>query len=254
MVNTKSRQFRGILLYRLKYRESDMLVKFMTATAGKKMFLVRRATKTHAPLASVILPFSYGTYEGVLKTNGLSYLDSGNQVHNFEQISNDIILNAYATYIMGLLDQALPDSVADQHWFKNLYYALTFINNGFDPEIITNIVEIQLLPLFGVAPEWHHCAACGLDKSVYDYSEKYGGLLCAADFALDSHRMHLDQRTIYYLRQFSAIDMKKITHIQVNRETKKKLRQVLDKIYDSSVGINLKSKHFLDQMDRWKLD
>lgn len=36
MVNTKSRQFRGILLYRLKYRESDMLVKFMTATAGKK--------------------------------------------------------------------------------------------------------------------------------------------------------------------------------------------------------------------------
>ena len=65
--------------------------------------------------------------------------------------------------------------------------------------------------------------------------------------------MHLDQRTIYYLRLFSAVDITKINNIKVNRVTKQKLRQVIDKIYDNSVGLNLKSKKFLDQMNSWKI-
>ena len=39
--------------------------------------------------------------------------------------------------------------------------ALSALNEQKDPEIITNIFEIQLLERFGVRPEWHHCVACG---------------------------------------------------------------------------------------------
>ncbi|CAJ2235193.1 DNA repair protein RecO [Fructilactobacillus sanfranciscensis] len=253
MVNTKSKPFHGILIYRKNYRENDMLVKFFTAEAGKKMFFVRGANRPKFKMISDILPFSYGTYEGELRGNGLSYIDSGGSVKHFDQISEDIYLNGYATYLMGLIDAALPDNVPNKIWFDKLFYALNLINNGFDAEIITNIFEIQLLPLFGVAPDFKNCAVCHEEHQIYDYSEKFGGLIGEQEFAHDSHRMHLDQRTIYYLRLFSAVDITKINNIKVNRVTKQKLRQVIDKIYDNSVGLNLKSKKFLDQMNSWKI-
>ncbi|WP_413627361.1 DNA repair protein RecO [Fructilactobacillus vespulae] len=254
MVNTKSRPFHGILLYRQNYREHDMLVKFFTAEAGIKMFFVRGLNRPKSKLAADLIPFSFGTYEGELKEQGLSYISTGDNVSHFQQISEDIMLNAYATYLMTLLDAALPDNFPNKPWFDKLFYALNLINNGFDAEIITNIIEVQLLTVFGVAPDFKYCAACHLQKDRYDYSEKFNGLICEDDYHLDKYRMHLDQKTIYYLRLFSIVNLTKIEKINVNQATKNKLRQVLDKIYDSSVGLNLKSKKFLDQMNKWELN
>ena len=54
--------------------------------------------------------------------------------------------------------------IEDQHYDPNLFQfthmALSALNEQKDPEIITNIFEIQLLERFGVRPEWHHY--CGL--------------------------------------------------------------------------------------------
>ncbi|CAM2755084.1 DNA repair protein RecO [Fructilactobacillus fructivorans] len=253
-VNPKSQMFHGILLYRKNYREHDMLVKFLTAETGLKMFFVRGANKANFKMAGDILPFSFGTYEGTLRPEGLSYISSGNDVKHFEQISNDIYLDAYATYIMTLIDAAFPEGVKINDWFNRLYYALNMINSGFDAEVVTNIIEIQLLPVFGVAPDFKSCVICHQTNKKFDYSEEYGGIICEDHFNMDPHRMHLDQKTIYYLRLFSAVNLKKIGNIQVNEKTKKKLRSVIDKIYDSSVGLNLKSKKFLDQMNDWKIN
>ncbi|WP_289847005.1 DNA repair protein RecO [Fructilactobacillus ixorae] len=253
MVNTKSRPFHGILIYRQNYREHDMLVKFFTAEAGKKMFLIRGARRPKFKMTADLLPFSYGTYDGTLKKQGLSYIATADHVKHFSQISADLMLNAYATYIMGLLDAAFPDGVVVSQWFDKLFYALNLINNGFDPAIITNIVEVQLLPVLGVAPEWHHCAVCGRTTTTYDYSEQFGGLICERHFAADPHRLHLAPRTLYYLQLFSAVELAKIGKIQVNQRTKAQLQQTLDQIYDHDVGLKLKSKRFLQQMKQWSL-
>ncbi|WP_392854748.1 DNA repair protein RecO, partial [Klebsiella pneumoniae] len=81
-------------------------------------------------------------------------------------------------YIMGLIDAAFPDSHPAVKWFDKLYYGLKLINDGLDPEIITNIFEIQLLSVFGVAPDLKGCVICGRHDLPMDYSDKYGGLLC----------------------------------------------------------------------------
>ncbi|USS86601.1 DNA repair protein RecO [Fructilactobacillus cliffordii] len=253
MVNTRSRPFHGILLYRQNYREHDMLVKFFTAEAGKKMFFIRGARRSKFKMTADILPFSYGTYDGSLKKQGLSYISAAKQVKHFTQISDDLMLNAYATYVMGLVDAAFSDGVAAPHWFDQLFYALNLINNGFDPAIITNIMEVQLLPVFGIAPQLKRCAVCGRKAHTYDYSEQLGGLICERHFADDPHRLHLEPRTIYYLQLFSVVDLQKIGKINVNQRTKQQLQQVLDQLYDNEVGLNLKSKKFLRQMKHWSV-
>ncbi|WP_105956099.1 DNA repair protein RecO [Apilactobacillus quenuiae] len=245
--------FHGILLYRKNFKERDMLVKFMTAEAGKKMFFIRGARKRGFKMMPDILPFTYGLYSGKISRDNLSYIYSALDTDHYENISQDIYLNAYATYIMSLIDVAFPDSTPVLAWFNKLFTSLKLIDSGIDAAIITNIIEIQLLNVFGVKPELRGCAICGRNDLSMDYSEAYGGLICAKHYHLDPHRLNLSAKTVFYLRKFSVIDIQKINNINVNKYTKKSLRSVLDKLYQDTVGINLKSKHFLDQINDLKL-
>lgn len=245
--------FNGILLYTKAYRERDLLVKFLTREYGKKMFLVHGAKRPKFKMRAAILPFTYGLYNGDIKESGLSYISTDKQLAHFQAISEDITKNAYATYIMSLIDLAFPDGDPIPEWYDKLLTGLNLINEGFDEQIITNIFEVQLLNAYGVAPDWVDCVICHRTDLPFDYSEAYGGLLCSNHWSQDPYRMHLDARTIYYLRLFSVVDLTKLKHVKVSDQTKKALREVLDQIYSRSVGVVPKSKHFIDQLGKFKL-
>ena len=112
------------------------------------------------------------------------------------------------------MDAAIEDRVYDPHLYDFTRQALTQLEQGRDPEIITNIFELQLLQRFGVTPQLDHCSICGRREGIFDYSSKYGGVLCQEHFNQDLHRYHADPKAIY-------------------------------------VGLHLKSKRFLDQMQNW---
>ncbi|CAM3054906.1 DNA repair protein RecO [Lactiplantibacillus plajomi] len=242
--------FNGILLFRRDYRERDMLIKFLTAEYGKKMFFIRGARRRGFKMAAELLPFTMGEYVGDLR-DGLSYINSVKTVQYFENISQDIALNAYATYVMNLIDVAYPDNQPVGRWYQQLTSALQLIDQNVAPAIVANVVEIQLLAAFGVAPELRACTVCGRTDLPFDYSESYGGLLCQQHWHLDPHRLHASQAAIYYLRRFSVLDLAKVHSISVKPTTAQQLRRILDEIYNNSVGLRLKSKRFIDQMGSW---
>lgn len=243
--------FHGIVMYQKEYRERDMLVKFFTQEAGKRMFFIRGAKKRGFKMTADLLPFTFGEYVGDIRDGGLSYINAAKDTTNLTHISEDIIKNAYATYMMSLLDLAIPDNQLLGGWYSRLFHGLSLINDGFDEAIITNIFEVQMMSLFGVQPNLRGCVICGRTDLPFDYSESYGGLLCQQHWHLDPNRLHLDQRTIYYLRQFSAVDLTKLKTVTVHDETKKNLRRALDMIYSDTIGVYPRSKRFLDQMLTW---
>ncbi|GKT03307.1 DNA repair protein RecO [Furfurilactobacillus entadae] len=244
--------FNGIIMYSQDYRERDQLIKIFTGEYGKKMFFIKDGKRRGFRLHSALLPFMMGAYVGNVNDDGLSFINAAKQTTQFRTISADINKNAYATYILSLIDAAFHDGQVVPQWFLKTQRALTLIDEGLDEQIITNIMEIQLLTAFGVAPELQGCAICGRTDLPFDYSEAAGGLICQNHFATDEHRLHLDARTIFYLRQFSVIDLDKVTTINVSAKTKRGLRRVLDLIYDNSVGLHLRSKRFIDQMATWE--
>lgn len=244
-------EFNGIVMYRRDYRERDLLVKILTDKIGKTMFFIKNAKKKGSRVAADILPFTSGRYTGVLNQDGLSFINTTMETTHFYQITQDIVKNAYATYVLALVDSAFTDQKPLGRWFHQIYQALTLIDDGLDAAVIANIIEIQLLVPFGIAPNWQGCSVCGRTDLAFDYSLKYGGVICQQHYHLDPHRLHVDQRTIYYLRRFSILDLDQLKSITVHPDTKKKLRQVIDEIYDEGVGLRLKSKRFIDQMDSW---
>lgn len=246
-----NKQFDGIIMYRRDYRERDLLVKILTAEYGKRMFMVKNAKKKGAIIAPDILPFTAGSYVGALDFDGLSFLNAARETEHFYKVSEDISKNAYITYILALIDSAFGDNVSIGNWYQNALTAMKQVDDGADEQIISNIIEVQLLPAFGVAPHWDDCVICNRTDLPMDYSSQYGGLLCQNHYHLDQHRYHLDQRTVYYLRQFSVLKLDRVATINVRDETKTKLRAVLDQLYEENVGLHLKSKHFIDQMSSW---
>lgn len=243
--------FNGILLFRRDYRERDMLIKFLTAEYGKKMFFIRGARRRGFKMAAELLPFTMGEYVGDLRDQGLSYINSVKHVQYFEHISQDIALNAYATYVMNLIDVAFPDNEPVGRWYQQLTSALQLIDADVAPALVANVIEIQLLAPFGVAPELRWCTVCGRTDLPLDYSESYGGLLCQQHWHLDPHRLHASAAAIFYLRKFSVLDLAKVHSIKVKPRTAAELRRILDEIYQNSVGVRLKSKRFIDQMISW---
>ena len=244
--------FRGIIMFRRDYRERDLLVKILTDKIGPAMFFVKGAKKRGFRLAADILPFTHGEYIGSLTDNGLSFINTASDTSQYRSIASDISKNAYATYILALVDSAFQDGQGIGGWFNQVAAALDLINSGLDEQVIANVIETQLLVRFGVAPTWDRCVICDRDDLPLDFSEQYGGMLCRNHWHLDERRLHLDQRTVYYLQRFSTLNLQKLNSIKINSTTKRRLQFVLDSLYDNEVGLNLKSKKFIRQMGQWE--
>ncbi|KRK59605.1 DNA repair protein RecO [Limosilactobacillus antri] len=242
--------FRGIIIYRRDYRERDLLIKILTDRIGPAMFYVRDAKKRGFRLAGDLLPFTHGSYIGSLADNGLSFINAASETHQYRHIAGDLSKNAYATYILALADHAFADGQPLGGWFDQVAAALALIDHGQDEQVVTNVIETQLLTVFGVAPTWDRCVICGRADRPLDFSEQYGGMLCSQHWYLDSRRFHLDRRTGYYLQQFAQLNLQRVNNININPVTKMRLQMVLDTIYDDQVGLRLRSKRFIQQMHR----
>ena len=94
-------------------------------------------------MAAELLPFTMGEYVGDLR-DGLSFINSVKSVQYFENISQDIALNAYATYVMNLLGVAYPDNQPVGRWYQQLTSALQLIDQNVAPALIANVVNQML--------------------------------------------------------------------------------------------------------------
>lgn len=252
MVVQQGAQFYGIVVSRTNYKERDMLVKILTDKYGFKTFLIRGARKPGFKLSAAILPFTHGIYLGRISDTGLSFLTTTKKIKQYQKLTTDIEANAYATYILGLAERALSgEELIQNGWFLKIKKLLDLIEKGLDPAIITNIFELQLLDILGVKQNFKSCVVCQTTSGSFDYSESYGGLLCQKHWYLDEHRFRADQKTIYYLRLLSCIDLDDINSINVKQTTRDNLRKTIDRIYEDQVGIFVPAKKFIDQMAGW---
>ncbi|MDU3492352.1 MAG: DNA repair protein RecO C-terminal domain-containing protein, partial [Limosilactobacillus fermentum] len=61
----------------------------------------------------------------------------------------------------------------------------------------------------------------------------------------------LTPKTVAYLRLFATLNLAKVDQVHVDKATKRQLGRTLDKIYDDQLGLRLKSKRFINEMDSW---
>ena len=208
---------RGLVLFNRNYRENDKLVKIFTEQAGKRMFFVRGGGS--GKLSAVIQPLTIAEFMMTVNDEGLSFIEDYSQAESFKEITSDIFKLSYATYLAALTDAAIADGVADAQLFAFLEKTLELMEEGVG------------LP--------------------FDFSYKFSGLLCPNHYAEDERRSHLDPNVPYLLDCFQGLSFEELRSISVKDDMKRKLRHFIDDLYDNYVGIHLKSKKFIDNLNSW---
>lgn len=241
----------GIVIRINDYGETNKVVTLYTREWGKVGVMARGAKKPSSRLAAVTQPFTYGYYL-VQTGRGLGGLQQGEIISSMKAIKEDIFLTAYASYIAELTDKSTEDRKVNPYLFELFYQALSYINEGLDPDVIILIYEMKMVNTLGLYPVLDKCSVCGSTEGRYSFSIREGGLLCHRCVDKDPYRFDVSQAAIKLLRVFYYIDLKRLGNISIKEETKNDLRKVIDSYYEEYSGLNLKSKRFLKQMDKLK--
>lgn len=238
----------GVIFKRKKFKEADTLVKILTKDYGIITLDIRGALKPKSKLGAATLNFSYGKY--VINTNfkGISTLRTYKQVKQFDNLYLNLNENAYASYLLDLIDHAFLEYQPIGKYYSLIMAALKKIDKGFDTEIITQLVQLKMLKAFGVEPQMKKCVICGKEKGIFDYSIELGGIICSDHFKNNISRMYLQPKTVSLLRTLMLIDIDQIMSISISDQLKRNSKNVIDKIYANYLELNLKTKKFLDEL------
>ena len=242
------KEVQGIIFKRRKYKDTDLIVKIMTKNNGIISLIVKGAMRPKSKLNAATLNFSYGTYVIYTSGHGLSSLRTYKEVKQLDGIYDDLIKNAYTSFILDLIDHAFVEYQPIGKYYDLADFAIHKINKGVDPEIITQIVQMHLLTAFGVQPELRHCLICKKEQGRFDYSIKLGGVICSDHFNDVQSRLYLKPKQTALLRTMGLVPIERLGKISLQSETKLATRKAIDRIYGETIDLNLKTKKFLDEM------
>lgn len=241
----------GIVFKRKRYQESSVLLKMLTKEYGIISVIVKGALKDKSKLGGATLNFSYGTY--IINTNfkGISNLRTFKNVSQFDDLYLDVFKNAYGAYILDLISHAFVEYENVGNYYQLIIEALKAIDAGKDPQIITQLVQLQILQAYGVKPNFEECVICHKRQGKFDYSLELGGIICSDHFLNIQQRMNLPAKVVSLLRTLMLVDINKIGKISIEHGLKKQSQGVIDQIYQNYLDLNLKSKKVLRELENF---
>lgn len=232
----------------IPYGESNKIVTLFTREAGKLTAMARGAKKPASRLAAVTQPFTHGSFL-IRKGRGMGTLEQGEQIESMRFIREDLEATAYASYVVELVDRLTEDDDRIHGIYSLLYEALHAINEQYDPEAISLFVEWKMLPVAGIHPILHQCANCGATEGEFAFSFKEIGFLCHRCFHIDRYLIRITPNQLKLIRTFYTVPIQRIGNLTLKKETKMFMKKIVRTVYDEQVGIRLKSRSFLDQLE-----
>ncbi|MEH6973171.1 DNA repair protein RecO [Bacillus sp. JJ675] len=241
----------GIVLRTNDYGETNKILTIMTREHGKIGVLARGAKKPNSRLSAISQPFLYASFL-FRKSSGLGTLEQGEMLESMRNIREDLFLTAHAAYIAELMDKGTDEKKPNPFLFELLLQSMRRLNEGTDPDIITNLIEVKMLGVMGLYPELDECVHCKSKDGTFHFSIRDNGFICHRCFAKDPYRIPLSPASARLLRLLFYFDLSRLGNVSVKRETKEELKRVIQLYYDEYSGIFLKSRRFIEQMDNMK--
>ena len=234
----------GIVINERAYGETSKIINLITKEYGVIGVLAKGAYKIKSEFRSVTGKMTYGYFYLHYKEGKLSTLTSVDVIDNFKNIKTDINKISFASFLLDLSSQVIKQN-NNSGVYELLVASLIKINEGFDPLVITNILELKYLSYLGVMPVLDRCSRCGDTSNIITISSYRGGYLCKK-CRQNEHIVSL--KTIKLIRMFYYVDIAKISTLNVSDEVKKEINKFLDEYYDKYTGLYLKSKSFLNKL------
>ncbi|GAB7053731.1 MULTISPECIES: DNA repair protein RecO [unclassified Paenibacillus] len=240
----------GIVIRSMDYGEGNKIITLFTRELGKMSVVARGAKKVKSRYGSSAQLFTYGDYL-FFKSGQLGTLNHAEIIEAFHKIREDLHKAAHASYLAELTDRMMGDQEGQPFLFGQLKASLQAIQEDKDLQIVNHLYEIKMLMHAGYTPELEHCVVCREKSEPVAISIGMGGVLCERCRLRDPEAIRLTSGVYKLLRLFMQLDARRLGQIDVKPQTKQLLKQIIRNYFDTHVGIRLKSRDFLDQMDKY---
>lgn len=240
------KKIEGIVVSEVDYKESSKIINVLTPEYGIIGFIARGTKQVKSKLSGVTSKLTYGFFHVNYKEKGLSTLIEVDIIDNFKNIRKDINLMSYSLYLLELADRVYRHDT-DKEIYNLLLASLKKIDDGYNYKVIANIFELKMLDFLGIRPVIDECVNCGSKADIVTISSYRGGYLCrncCHDEVITSIK------TVQLLRMFYYVDIAKISKLDVSEEVSKELSKFIYDYYDRYSGIYLKSREFLENLEK----
>ena len=236
----------GMIVSVIPYKESSKILNVFTKEHGLIGMMAKGASRMKSELRSVSDKLTYGYFHIYYKEGKLSNLMSVDVIDPLKTIKTDLEKISYASYLLELTEQLVK-----QNNYENIYplflSGIKKIEEGFDPLVITNILELKYLEYLGVMPVIDRCAVCGRTDSIATLSSYLGGYVC--NYCRKQEPL-VDEKIIKLVRMYYYVDIKNISKLEVSDVVTKEINQFLDEYYEKYTGLYLKSKDFIKKINQ----
>ncbi len=236
----------GIIINERDYGETSKIINIITKDYGIIGAIAKGSKTMKSELRSVSGKLTYGYFNMYYKKDKLSTLTSVDVIDTFRNIRKDITSISYASFIIDLTEQVMKQNYSEEI-YPLLIASLLKINEGYDPMVITNILELKYLDYLGVMPIIDACSICGKTTGISTLSSDLGGYVC--NHCRKSEPL-VDEKTIKLIRMFYYVDIAKISQLDISDKVKKEINDFLDHYYEKYTGLYLKSKTFLKNLNK----
>lgn len=245
-----NKKIEGIIVGEKSYSETSKILRVITEEYGLISLIAKGAKRLKSPLRNVTEKLTFGIFNIQYKETGLSILISVDIIDSLKEIRKDITKISYASFVADLSEQVMKQG--HHHGIFSLFKnGLKKINDGYDPMVISNILELKYLDYLGVMPILDKCSICSSKKSIVTLSVDKGGYVCKNCYA--GEKM-VHEKTILLIRMFYYVDISKISKLEISDTSRMEINQFLNQYYDRYTGLYLKSKSFLSNLNKINIE
>ena len=235
------KKIKGIIVSTTPFKETSKILNILTEDGKIVSMMARGVKQVKNVLRSKTNNFTYGYFYTYYKEDKLSTLTNVDIINDFENIKNDLELISYLNYLVELSEKVAKQTTSN-NIFDLLITALEKINDGFDPIIIKNILEIKFLDYLGLKLNLDNCNNCGSNKDIVTISSSLGGFICK-NCNVENHTTNL--KTIKMIRNYYYVNLSSISKLNISDDVKLEIDKFLDEMYEDYSGLYIKSKKFL---------
>ena len=231
-------EVQGIVMSETPYGETSKIINVLTKEKGLIGIMCKGAKSMKSPFRATTQVLSYGVFNLHYKEGKLSTLISVDIIDPLVNTKTDLEKVTVSLYLVKLVTGVLKETKSSKI-YELFISSILKINEGFDPLVICNILEVKFLPFLGVALSLDACVKCGTKNGIATIDASYGGLICKNCL---TNEQIIDLRVVKLLRMYYYIDIGSITSVKVDDKLKKIINKFLTDYYDSFTGLYLDKK------------
>ena len=236
------KQVEGIIASNVNYGETSKIVNILTKE-GMIGAIAKGAKNIKSPLRSFTVNLTYGSFYLYYNDNKLSTLKSADIINEFKNIKKDIILISYMSFLIDLATQVMKQN-NNEEIYNLLITTLYKIDEGLNPMVMTNILELKYLDYLGVGFDFNTCCKCGKKSNIVTIDPDVGGYICKNCY---TNEIIYDERVRKMLRMYYLVEIDSIKELKIKDYVIDSINKFLSVYYDRYTGLYIRSKEFLDR-------